>query len=116
MSDGPSQISDTPEVELPGAAGKVAKEKPDLWRAFQALGEAVSDAGPLSERERRLVNLALAIGADSEGATHSHARRALADGLKGEDLDHVAFLAVTTLGWPRAIRGLTWVRDVTKAA
>ena len=30
MSDGPSQISDTPEVELPGAAGKVAKEKPDL--------------------------------------------------------------------------------------
>ena len=27
---------------------------------------------------------------------------------------HVAFLAITTLGWPQAIRGLTWVRDVTK--
>lgn len=113
MSD-PSDISDTPHVELPGAAGQVATEKPELWRAFQALGAAAGAAGPLSEREQRLVNLALAIGGDSEGATHSHARRAVAEGLSADDLDHVAFLAITTLGWPRAIRGLTWIRDVTK--
>ena len=113
MSDA-SKISDTPEVELPGTAGQVAKEKPELWRAFQALGAATGKAGSLSEREQRLVNLALAIGGDSEGATHSHTRRALAEGLLADELDHVAFLAITTLGWPRAIRGLSWVRDVTK--
>lgn len=113
MSD-PTAISDAPEVELPGTAGQVAKEKPELWRAFQELGAATGGAGPLSEREQRLVNLALAIGGDSEGATHSHARRALAEGLAADELDHVAFLAITTLGWPQAIRGLTWVRDVTK--
>jgi alkylhydroperoxidase/carboxymuconolactone decarboxylase family protein YurZ len=113
MSDA-SQISDTPEVELPGTAGQVAKEKPELWRAFQALGAAAGEAGPLSEREQRLVNLALAIGGDSEGATHSHARRALAEGLSAGELDHVAFLAITTLGWPQAIRALTWIRDVTQ--
>jgi hypothetical protein len=28
----------------------------------------------------------------------------------------VAFLAITTLGWPQAIRGLTWVRDVTRGS
>jgi alkylhydroperoxidase/carboxymuconolactone decarboxylase family protein YurZ len=114
MSDA-SQISDTPEVELPGTAGQVAKEKPELWRAFQALGEATGKAGPLSEREQRLVNLSLAIGGDSEGASHSHARRALVEGLSADELDHVAFLAITTLGWPQAIRGLTWVRDVTQS-
>jgi len=114
MSENPSEISDAPEVELPGTAGQVAKEKPDLWRAFQALGAAAGDAGPLSEREQRLVNLALAIGGDSEGATHSHARRGRADGLAPEELEHVAFLAITTLGWPQAIRGLTWIRDVTR--
>jgi len=113
MSDA-SKISDMPEVELPGTAGQIAKEKPELWRAFQDLGAATGRAGPLSEREQRLVNLALAIGGDSEGATHSHARRALAEGLSAGDLDHVAYLAITTLGWPQAIRGLTWVRDVTK--
>jgi alkylhydroperoxidase/carboxymuconolactone decarboxylase family protein YurZ len=113
MSD-PTEISDAPDVELPGTAGQVAREKPELWRAFQALGAATGKAGPLSEREQRLVNLALAIGGDSEGATHSHSRRALAEGLSGEELDHVAFLAITTLGWPKAIRALTWIRDVTR--
>jgi alkylhydroperoxidase/carboxymuconolactone decarboxylase family protein YurZ len=114
MSDA-SKISDTPEIELPGTAGQVARERPELWRTFQALGSEIGKAGPLSEREQRLVNVALAIGGDSEGATHSHARRALAENLSPEDLDHVAFLAITTLGWPQAIRGLTWVRDVTGA-
>jgi hypothetical protein len=31
------------------------------------------------------------------------------------ELEHVALLAVTTLGWPQAIKGLTWIRDVTQA-
>lgn len=114
MSENPSEISDAPGVELPGTAGQVAKEKPEIWRAFQALGAATGDAGPLSEREQRLVNLALAIGGDSEGATHSHSRRALAEGLHSDEIEHIAFLAITTLGWPQAIRALTWIRDVTR--
>ncbi|WP_155262832.1 carboxymuconolactone decarboxylase family protein [Sphingomonas segetis] len=113
MSD-PRDISDAPQVELPGTAGQVARDNPDLWRTFQALGEQTGKAGPLNEREQRLVNLALAIGADSEGATHSHSRRGVAEGLSAEELEHVAFLAITTLGWPRAIRGLTWIRDVAR--
>ena len=107
------ELTDTPEVTLPGAAGRVARDKPDVWQAFQELGAAAGEAGPLDQRARRLVNLALAIGADSEGATHSHCRRALAEGLQREELEHVAYLAITTLGWPRAMRALTWIRDVT---
>jgi alkylhydroperoxidase/carboxymuconolactone decarboxylase family protein YurZ len=107
-------MTDAPEVSLPGAAGRVAHDKPDLWAAFQQLGAAASGAGPLEARERRLVNLALAIGADSEGAIHSHCRRGLAEGLSRDELEHVAYLAITTLGWPRAIRALSWIRDVTR--
>lgn len=111
-----SELTDAPKVKLPGAAGGVARDKPDVWEAFQKLGAAAGDAGPLDERTRRLVNLAFAIGADSEGATHSHCRRALAEGLQREELEHVAYLAITTLGWPRAIRALTWIRDVTHSS
>ena len=99
---------------LPGAAGRVAAEKPELWSALEDLGEAAGDAGPLDARTRRLVNLAFAIGANSEGATHSHTRRALSEGLSAEELHHVAYLAVTTLGWPHAVRGLTWIQDLTR--
>ena len=113
MTD-PTSINDAPDVDLPGTAGQVAKEKPELWRTFQAIGAATDAAGPLDAREQRLVNLALAIGGDSEGATHSHSRRALKEGLSAEEIEHVAFLAITTLGWPQAIRALTWIRDVTR--
>ena len=48
----------------------------------------------------------------ARGAAHSHARRGLSEGLSSEDLEHVALLTITTLGWPRAIRALMWVWDV----
>lgn len=110
----PPTASDLPEVALPPAAGLVAREHPELWEAFQRLGEQASQAGPLEARTRRLVHLALAIAAGSEGATHSHSRRALAEGLQPHELEHVALLAITTIGWSQAVKGLTWVRDITQ--
>jgi 4-carboxymuconolactone decarboxylase len=86
-----------------------------VWEAFQHLGEKASRAGPLDARTRRLIHLALAIAAGSEGATHSHARRASSEGISPEELEHVAVLAITTVGWSQAIKGLTWVRDITRA-
>ena len=48
-------------------------------RPYAALGKACSQAGPIDGRTARLVKLALAVGALSEGAVHSH-RRALEEG------------------------------------
>jgi alkylhydroperoxidase/carboxymuconolactone decarboxylase family protein YurZ len=61
----------------------------------------------------RLVKLALAVGALSEGAVHSHARRALDDGISGDELKQVALLAIPTLGFPQAVKALTWIEDIT---
>lgn len=98
--------------ELPSGAAEVAEDFPEIWDAYGRLGAACAEAGPLDERERRLVKLAFAMGAASEGATHSHVRRALDEGISVDELRHVAMLAVPTLGFPRAVAGLTWVDDV----
>lgn len=98
--------------ELPGAAGDVARRHPKVWEAYAALGEACADAGPMTERERRLVKLALAIGAGSEGATHSHVRRAREEGVEEDAMRQVALLAIGVLGFPRAVAVLTWIGDV----
>ena len=98
----------------PSRAGDVARKYPDLWSAYNDLGKAVSGSGPLDARTRRLVKLALAIGARSEGATHSHARQALEEGESADALRQVALLAITTLGFPAAVAGLTWIEDVTE--
>ncbi|MBX9700714.1 MAG: carboxymuconolactone decarboxylase family protein [Acetobacteraceae bacterium] len=102
--------------ELPAAAGEVARHWPEVWRAYAALGEACAGAGPLDGTTLRLVKLALAMGAGSEGAVHSHCRRALAEGVPPEALKQVAVLAIPTLGLPRAVAALTWIEDVTDPA
>jgi alkylhydroperoxidase/carboxymuconolactone decarboxylase family protein YurZ len=101
------------DKELPSAASLIADGYPELWRAFTALGKASADAGPLDGATLRLVKLALAIGAGLEGAVHSHSRQALQEGIEPAALEHVALLAVPTLGFAASLRALTWIRDIT---
>ena len=63
-------------------------------------------------KTRRLVKVALAIGCSSEGAVHSHVRRAVSEGIKADELRHVVLLAIPTLGLPAAVKALTWMNDV----
>lgn len=104
--------SRSPDGDLPPFVDDVRKRYPALWDAYHALGRAAGEAGPLSEREQRLVKLALALAVGSEGATHSHARRALREGLSEAELRQIALLGVTSLGWSQAMRGLAWIEDV----
>ena len=98
--------------KMPGAAGALSEQHPEIWSAYAALGQAVASAGPLSARERRLVKLALAIGAGSEGAVHSHTRRGKIEGIETEALKQVALLAIGPLGLPRAVAAKTWIEDL----
>jgi len=96
----------------PSGAGKFAESFPDVWQAYEALGRVASESGPLDARARRLLKLALAIGAGSEGAVHSHARQALDEGLTPDEIQQVATLAITTLGFPAAMAAMSWINDV----
>lgn len=100
---------------LPDAYRSFADRFPEVHRANQALAEACYDAGPLDDRTARLVKLAIAVGAQSEGAVRSHARRALAEGIPVEEVRQVAVLALTTQGFPTTVAGLSWIDEVTGA-
>lgn len=98
-------------ANIPPPVEAFRQDYPEVWRAFQQLGDGCHRAGPLDERARRLVKLALAVGAGLEGGTHSAVRNALAAGLMPEEIKHVAVLAVTTIGLPATMRALTWIGD-----
>lgn len=100
---------------LPSGAGDIAEQYPEIWEAYSSLGKACAEAGPLDARSRRLIKLALAIGSRSEGAVHSHVRRALAEGLSPEALKQAAMLAIPTVGLPAAVAAWTWITDITDA-
>lgn len=57
------------------------------------------------------MKLALAIGAISKGAVHSHSCRARSEGIEGAVLAQVVLLAIGHLGLPRAVAAKTWIED-----
>jgi alkylhydroperoxidase/carboxymuconolactone decarboxylase family protein YurZ len=109
MSD---EINDT--EELPATAGQFADDYPEVWDAYADLGAACADAGPIDGETKRLVKLALAVGAQSEGAVHSHVRRGLEEDIDPETLQHVALLGIPTLGFPEAMAANSWITDLTE--
>ena len=98
--------------KLPATYRKFVETHPEIARAYQHLGETIHQQGPLTERERRLVKLALAVGNQQEGAVHSQTRKATDHGLSAEEIRQVVLLGMTTLGFPRTIAALTWVNDL----
>jgi alkylhydroperoxidase/carboxymuconolactone decarboxylase family protein YurZ len=86
-----------------------------VWENYSALGKAVSEAGGLDARTRRLLKLAMTIGAGSEGAVHSHVRRAQEEGLAAAEIRQVVLLAITTLGFTAAMAAYSWVNDILDA-
>lgn len=87
---------------------------PQIGQAWDLLSEAGA-RGPLDERAQRLIKLAVAIAARSEGATHSAVRKALAAGTGPEELYQVVALAASTLGLPQAVAAFTWIEDELNA-
>ncbi|MCZ7647535.1 MAG: carboxymuconolactone decarboxylase family protein [Planctomycetota bacterium] len=81
--------------------------------AYEAFGKACEQAGPLSPRERRLVKLGLAFGARMEGASRAAVRKGLEAGLQPDELRHVAFLAMSTMGFANGVAFLDWIEDVS---
>jgi alkylhydroperoxidase/carboxymuconolactone decarboxylase family protein YurZ len=88
---------------------------PEVFSSYSALGQAARNAGPLDDKTIALIKLALSLGAALEGASHGNARKALAAGCSGDELRHVAMLAVTTMGFPSMMRASAWVEDVVGA-
>ena len=105
---------DSRPSHLPSGAGVLAARFPAIWESYAQLGERFAEAGPLTPKVRHLIKIALAAGAGSEGAVHSHVRRGMAEGLTPAEIEHVALLAIPTLGLPGAVRTMTWIDDIAK--
>lgn len=95
--------------QLPPFYTHVMREHRAVFDAYERLGEAASQAGPLDEKTRALVKLALAVGIQSEGAVVSHTHRAREAGATVDEIHHVVLLGATTIGWPRMMAALSWV-------
>jgi AhpD family alkylhydroperoxidase len=91
------------------------KRYPDMRNALEALGAATTAAGPLDERTSQLIQLGAAAATRSEGAVHSHTRRALKAGASPDDVRHALVLLTSTIGFPNVVAALSWADDILDA-
>ncbi len=101
------------EKKLPKWYESLEKKHPKFVNAVQELGEIVRQEGPLDEKTTHLVQLAAAATLRSEGAVHSHARRAVEAGAKPEEIYHAIIVLTSTIGFPTVSAALSWVADIT---
>ncbi|MCJ8340070.1 MAG: carboxymuconolactone decarboxylase family protein [Pseudomonadales bacterium] len=91
---------------------KLKKQYPDFLEAVETLGKTIRQVGPLNEQTAQLVQLAAAAATRSEGAVHSHTRRALEAGAEPEAIVHSILLLTSTIGFPNVVAALSWAEDV----
>jgi 4-carboxymuconolactone decarboxylase len=103
------------DAHLPDIYQSFRADFPAVAQAQDVFAQSVASAGPLDERTRRLVKVGIAVGAVSEGAVRSAARKALDAGASEAELEQVALMAISTRGFPSAIAALGWLREVFSA-
>lgn len=90
---------------------RMKDKMPAFIAALDNIGVMVRKAGPLDEKTIQLVQLAACAGIRSEGAVHSHTRRALEAGATPADVRHALLCLTSTIGFPGVAAALTWADD-----
>ncbi len=89
------------------------KRFPKLKEAWGQIAEAGRE-GPLDERTVRIVKLAIAIGAQKEGAVHASIRKALSINISLKEIEQVISIAAGTIGLPSTVAVYSWMKDVLR--
>lgn len=97
---------------LPGFYKSFREKYGAVASGLDRLAATIDQTGGLSERDRRLVKLGIAIGSQSGGAVRSNARKALALGLEPDQVRQAALLAVTSVGFAPAMAALQCIEEV----
>jgi AhpD family alkylhydroperoxidase len=93
---------------------QLKRAHPKFFVAVDGLGRAVRDAGPLREKTLQLIQLAAAAAIRSEGAVHSHVRRALDAGATRAEIRHCLLALASTIGFPGVIAASSWAEDILR--
>lgn len=99
-------------AHMPKQYQSITKRFKKVHTAVSKLGKTLREAGPISEKNSHLIQLAAAAAIRSEGSIHSHARRALEAGAKPDELYHAVLLLTSTIGFPTVSAAISMIDDV----
>jgi alkylhydroperoxidase/carboxymuconolactone decarboxylase family protein YurZ len=98
------------QTQFLSAAGETSR------RCVRRFGETRKELarGPVNERTAHLIQLAAAAAIRSEGAVHSHTRRAIESGATADEIHHALLILLSTIGMPNVVAAMSWADDVLR--
>ena len=96
---------------LPKPYQQFRQDYPDVYKAYENLGEIIAESGPLDIKTRELIKLGMAAATKSESAIHSHTHRALDAGATAAEIEHALMLGINVFGFSTMMTALTWAKQ-----
>jgi 4-carboxymuconolactone decarboxylase len=98
--------------ELPKHYVSIRERFKEFGDTLNELGKITTESGPIDDKTSHLIQLAASAAIRSEGAVHSHARRALSLGASPDELYHSLIIVTSTIGFPNVAAAISWVDDI----
>ncbi|WKZ61378.1 MAG: carboxymuconolactone decarboxylase family protein [Cyclobacteriaceae bacterium] len=87
------------------------KKYPAVAKSYEAMGDAVHGLGPLDDRDRALIKLAISGSHLYSSAFKAHIRKAVASGLSRDEIEHLVLLFLPTVGFPTMMAAMGIVEE-----
>ena len=88
-------------------------EFPEIHAQHEALGKEIHEkSGPLSEKVRWLIKIAISSACNHKRALETHIRKAKAAGVADKEISHALLLLIPTAGFPAFMKAYSVSKSV----
>lgn len=85
---------------------------PEIYRSYENFGKELHESGgPLDEKSRWLIKVAVSAASSHEYSLRTHVKKALKAGCSRSEIEHALLLTATTAGFPTMMTALMILRD-----
>jgi len=79
----------------------------EIYKAYENYGKIIHEkGGPLDEKTRWLIKIAISATSQHELALRTHMRKAKAAGCTYDEIEHALLLVAPSAGFPKTMQGL----------
>lgn len=94
--------------------GYFIKKHPEVYESYEKFGKTLHDqGGPLDEKQRWLIKIAVSAASSHELALKTHIGKARKAGCNNDEIEHAILLTATTSGFPTMMSALMAFRETT---
>lgn len=93
--------------------GYFREKHPEIYDAYERFGKLVHEqGGPLDEKTRWLIKIAITSSGQNEFALRTHIKKALRSGCSADEIEHAILLTAPSAGFPVMMEAILVLRNV----